>query len=424
MKKLLNAKLFMGMIACMLLMLNAHAESKPQGTIFDVKEFGAKGDGIANDTKAIQAAVDACAGSGGTVLLSNGKFLSGHVELGSDMTFHIDEDATLLGINGNDYKEAISHYPEKTPFYHTRTNLDCRHSILYADGAKNLTLSGKGTIDGQGGLDLWEPWPRNRKLKSYQRPLLMRFYRCKNLTVQDLRLRNSAMWVQLYDQCDGFLIENIHVDSNVNHSDGLNINDCSNGVVQNNYVYSDDDAIVLKSCCPVTPMENILIKGNTVHSVRCAAYEIGTDTHGPISNIRWVDNKGLKGYSNGGFIIYSRDGSVIDGLTIENHQNPFGVKMVVLNRNRGGVGVGCIKNIIFKNLSKDAPLLRCTITGHSEKGSIENVVFKDSYLSELPKIRREVFVHNVSIENCTVAGEKVESSVIQPKNSSQNTGGK
>jgi len=391
------------------LMLSAQAENK----VFDVKEYGAVGDGIANDTQAIQAAVDAAIGSGGTVLLSDGKFLSGHVELGSDMTFHIEEGATLLGINGENYKQAIAHYPEKTPYYHSRSNLYCRRSILYAENAKNLTLSGKGTIDGQGGLELWGPRPRNQIHKEHLRPLLMRFYRCENLTVKDLRLVDSAMWVQLYDQCDGVVIKNTYVHSNVNHSDGLNINDCSNVVIESNYVYSDDDAIVLKSCCPVTPMENIVIKDNTVHSVRCAAYEIGTDTHGPISNIKWVGNKGLKGYENGGFIIYSRDGSVIDGLTIEDHKNPFGVKLVVQNRNRGGVGVGSIKNVTFKNLSEEAPLLNCVIQPNSEEGSIENVVFEDSYLSQMPSVRKQKFAHNIVIKNSVVDGESVESLILQ-----------
>lgn len=361
--------------------------------VHDVRKYGAIGDGRSNDTAAIQVAVDACAGSGGTVMLSGGVFACGQVELKDHMTFYIDYDAMLLGINGVTYEEAISHYPVRIPDYETRTTIYCRRSILYAIGADDLIVCGGGTIDGQGGEQLWAPDPRNEKYKEGERPMLLRFFRCSKLTVKGIKLKNSAMWAQVYDQCTGVQIENTHVDTCVNHSDGLNINDSNDVLIQNNYVSSDDDAIVLKSCCPVG-LDNVVIRNNTVRSDRCAAFEIGRDTQGPITNIQWINNKGLEGNHDGGFIFDVKDGSKIDGMVIDNHQNPFGIHMKITNRDLGDLGrIGSIKNVTISNACELNRILNCKLQGLNADGTIENIIFKNCVLSTQPDKNR--FVHNV-----------------------------
>jgi hypothetical protein len=121
--------------------------SAPQ-PIFDVKHFGAVGDGVTFDTAAIQKAIDSCAGTGGTVYLSGGKFLTAPLELKGKMTFYINADASLLG------STRPEDYPDKIP---PQTEaLANRKSLIYAFAADGLIMDGGGEINGQGQQLTWE----------------------------------------------------------------------------------------------------------------------------------------------------------------------------------------------------------------------------------------------------------------------------
>src|SRR5436190_9414413 len=117
--------------------------------VYNIRDFGAKGDGTTLDTAAVQAAIDACArDGGGTVLVPAGTFVIGTTELKSNVTLHLAASATLLGSgDGKDY-----HAIDAIPLSGDSTLNDGNWALLFAVDATNLTIEGSGTIDGQGHL--------------------------------------------------------------------------------------------------------------------------------------------------------------------------------------------------------------------------------------------------------------------------------
>src|SRR5215469_1559773 len=108
--------------------------ASPASPTYDVKQYGATGDGITMDTAALQKAIDAAAAAGGgTVVFPAGKYLSGSIDLKSHVTLQLEENAVLLGSTNQ-------------PDYH-KANY---HALVVADTQEDIGICGKGTIDGQG----------------------------------------------------------------------------------------------------------------------------------------------------------------------------------------------------------------------------------------------------------------------------------
>jgi polygalacturonase len=174
--------------------------SLPAKGIFDVYDYGAAGDGVTLDTEAIQAAVDDCARSGGgKVYLHNGRFLSGTICLKDNVTLYVGPGATLLGSTD------LNDYPVTIPKHRSYTDYYVEQSLIYAEGAENIGIAGRGVIDGQGPL-----FPKTHYSKK-GRPFVIRFVECRNVRVEDVTLRNSAMWMQQYLACESVVIRGISI---------------------------------------------------------------------------------------------------------------------------------------------------------------------------------------------------------------------
>ena len=129
------------------LSLNAQAATTPR--VCEVKSFGAKGDGKTKDTASIQAAIDSCSATGGTVELKDGVFISGMITLKSNIDFKIDTDATLKGSQDD------ADYPDTHPATTNGQLINCNKTLIYAESAANLRIIGAGTIDGSGSNPKW-----------------------------------------------------------------------------------------------------------------------------------------------------------------------------------------------------------------------------------------------------------------------------
>jgi polygalacturonase len=211
------------------------APQKPAGAhddrgagIYNVRHYGAVGDGKTLDTAAIQAAVDACANDqGGTVLVPAGKFLVGSVELKSDVTLHLSPQARLLGSTNN------AHYTkglERTAYGGT--------AIVYANEAENVTVEGKGTIDGQGASF--------RGRADADRPFPLLFNSCKNLTIRDCMVVDAAFWTTHFNGCDSVYIDRVRTHCRViGNNDGLHFDDCKHVQIANCQIECGDDACAL-----------------------------------------------------------------------------------------------------------------------------------------------------------------------------------
>lgn len=205
------------------------AVNEGQGTkVYNVRQFGAKGDGKTLDTAEFQAAIDACANDqGGMVLVPAGKFLIGSIQLKSNVTLHLAPQAHLLGsTNINDYRKGV----ERGAYGSA--------AIIYADDAENISLEGKGTIDGQGAAFLGRA--------DSDRPFLVLFNGSRNLSIRDCFLTNSAFWCTHLNGCDSVFIDGVRIHSRVNgNNDGLHFDDCRHLRVSNCQVACGDDACAL-----------------------------------------------------------------------------------------------------------------------------------------------------------------------------------
>ena len=224
--------------------------------VYNIRDFGAVGDGKTLNTRAVQAAVDACfRDHGGTVLVPAGVFVIGMIELKSDVTLHISADATLLGTgDGTQY-----HNVEAVPLRGDTTSDDGDVGLIYAVHAENVTVEGPGTIDGQGALfrHRRDDPPPPAGISGSHRPYHLMFYQCTNLRVRNIYLKDSAFHSMRIFQCTFAWFDGIRVHSRVNsNNDGFHFISCQYVHVSNCDIQCQDDACALFGSCKFVTITN------------------------------------------------------------------------------------------------------------------------------------------------------------------------
>jgi polygalacturonase len=225
--------------------------------IYNVRDFGAKGDKETLDTKAVQDAVDACfKDGGGTGLVPAGIFQIGMIELKSNVTLHISAGATLLGTgDGKQY-----HDVEAVPLEGDATAGDGDVGLIYAVKANNVTVEGPGTIDGQGLLFQHkrnDPNPSPSGVEGRHRPYHLMFYQCTNVRVRDIYLKDCAFHSMRVFQCNYCWFDGIHLWSRVNsNNDGFHFISCEYVHISNCDIQCQDDACALFGSCKFVTVTN------------------------------------------------------------------------------------------------------------------------------------------------------------------------
>ncbi|MGH7994669.1 MAG: glycoside hydrolase family 28 protein, partial [Limisphaerales bacterium] len=224
---------------------------------YNIRDFGAVGDGKKLNTAAVQAAVDACfKDGGGTVLVPAGVFVIGMIELKSNVTLHIAAGGTLLGTgDGTQY-----HNVEAVPLSGDATAGDGDVGLIYAVNAENVTVEGSGTIDGQGRLFQHrrnDPKPAPAGISGSHRPYHLMFYQCTNLRVRDIFLKDCAFHSMRIFQCNFAWFDGIHVHSRVNsNNDGFHFISCEYVHISNCDIQCQDDACALFGSCKFVTVTN------------------------------------------------------------------------------------------------------------------------------------------------------------------------
>jgi polygalacturonase len=211
-------------------------------------------------------------------LFSKGYYVTGTIELKSNVMLEISKGAKILG------SIKLVDYPEKIEsFKSVMSEIYCfRQSLIYAEKATNIGIRGEGEIYFRGEKENF-PGPQTTG-KIEGRPLGIRMIECKNVVLQNILLRNSASWMQNYVCCENLIFEGIKVINQANYNnDGLDPDGCKNVIVRNCFINSEDDAMCIKGASNRTS-ENILIENSTFYS-SCNAFKIGTDTQGSFKNI-------------------------------------------------------------------------------------------------------------------------------------------
>ena len=329
--------------------------------------FGIYSDGVTLNTRSIQFAIDYISQQGGGRLVFDvGRFLTGSLHLKSNVTLHLLEGAVLLGVtNPPDYE---------------RKGLT---ALLLSHDQENISITGKGVIDGQGRQvaknvasmvhkGLIKDAFRNDRPEVEIRPMLIYFRSCKNVSISGITLRNAAAWVQTYDQCKNVRIDSITVDSRAFwNNDGIDIVDCDSVSISNSYIDSDDDAICLKSHDATKVCQNVTVTNCTLRS-SANGFKFGTASLGGFKNIRLINNRVFDTYRSavaleavdGGFL----ENVEVNGLKATHTGN--GIFLRIGERISGKKGR--LENIKLTNITIDIPSTKPD-SGYEYEGPIEDL---------------------------------------------------
>jgi len=276
-----------------------HGRAQPRD--FDVRDFGAKGDGQTLDTAAFQAAIDAAAGAGrARVLVRGGKrYLLGSLELKGGLDFHLADDAELfISTHRRDYTSA--------------------KAFLRAERADGLRLSGTGRINGRGQefmrrFDPVDEWWRPQQF----RPRLFEFIACHGLEICDFTFGSAPAWGLHLLGCEHVLVDRLKIrnDLDLPNCDGIGPDHCRDVEIKNCDIVCGDDGVVIKTTRqPIDfgPCTRIVVK-DCVFETQDSALKIGTETTQDIHDVR-IERCAIRS-SCRSFNIQLRDeGSVYDIL--------------------------------------------------------------------------------------------------------------
>ena len=355
----------------------------------NIRDTGAVGDGQTLNTSAIQAAIERVfQAGGGRVVFPAGKYLTGSITLRSNVELHFEENAILLGsTHMEDYP------PHPFPKFRSLRDKGGFPALIYAEGAEHVTLTGPGTIDGQGAA--FQP-EMNRLNNEDIRPRGIVLISCKDVRVQGgLYLCNAGSWMQHYLNCEDVEIHNIEVFNHVTaNNDCIDIDGCRHVRVSGIRGDSYDDGITLKATGPAD-CEDVVVEDCTIAS-HCAAIKCGTESTGGfkhiciknISVVPSVAGKLVYGTRRGaaGIGLMIADGGTMDDVTISNvtirgPRAPFYIRLG--NRSRKYMDsvveppVGVVRNITLSDITISDVQSKCSwicgLPGHP----VENVTLRN-----------------------------------------------
>ena len=285
------------LVACLLIARVSLSAAEAGPEEFDVRAYGAAGDGATRDTAAIQRAIAAAeAQGGGVVRFGPGRYLAGTLVLGDNLTLRLSPGAVLLASRDRaDFTEP---------------------HLLVARGARNFALEGGGEIDGQG----------DAYFDAAMKPLpgrpspLIELVGCRGVRVEGLTIRNAPAWTLRPKNCDDVKIRGVSLLNNVRavNTDGIDIDSSRNVIVSDCHLEAGDDCIVLKTTNhggPPTPTENVTVT-NCVLVSAASALKLGTESLGDFRHC--VFSNCVIRDSRTGIALLAKDGGTMEAIRFSN----------------------------------------------------------------------------------------------------------
>jgi len=324
--------------------------------VYNVRHYGAMGNGLGNDAPAINKTIDACSNNGGgTVLIPSGIYASGSIQLKSNIILVLDKGAIIKALPGlmNSWEPNLNDKGLMDPaYYHWEA------SLIWGKNLENVKIYGPGELDGS-------LLTKSSKVPDGKGDKAIALMLCKNVEIRNLNIREGGHYAILATGCRDMIVDNTNIKTS---RDGIDMMQCSNIKISSCHIdaerYADgkpaggDDAIKLGSDLSIGDAfvsENITIRDCYVAS-GCNGIQIGSETIAPFHNIR-VENVTINGAGKAGISITSNDGSIIDDIHYENIKMqktfvPIFIKISDVSRVPVGQYVrGSIRNITFENIT-------------------------------------------------------------------------
>lgn len=220
------------------------------GKVYRITDYGVSGDSTLLQTDKIQAVIDRAAeAGGGVIVIPRGVFLSSSLFFKQDVHLHLEEGAVLKG------SDDISDYPVIETRMEGQT-LKYFPALVNADSVDGFTISGKGTLDGNG-LRYWKSFWQRRKVNhkctnmEELRPRVIYISRSNHVQIEGIHVKNSPFWSTHYYKCNWLKLIDLHITSPENpvkapSTDAIDLDVCDNVLVKGCYLSVNDDAIALK----------------------------------------------------------------------------------------------------------------------------------------------------------------------------------
>lgn len=371
---------------------------------FNVRDYGAKGDGKTLDSPAIDKAIEACVKQGGgKVVLPAGTYLSGSIHMKSNVELHLQSGCVILAapqsMGAYDKSETFG-FPEYQDGGHTYFH----NSLIWAEGQENISITGHGMIDGLGLTK--KDTEKGGKVQGGSigaGDKAIAFKQCKNILIRDVTIYRGGHFAIIVTGCERGTIDNVTIDTN---RDGIDIDCCKYITLTNCKVNTpNDDAIVLKSSYALkraVPCEHILVTNCIV-----TGYKLGTFLDGTYvpEKVNWVCGRIKLGTeSNGGYrditisnctCMYSSglafeevDQGLMDNIVVTNialnHVHHYPIYITTGCRNRGPKEVtepSRGQNIMISNVQAlDCDSLAGIIITGMENAPLKNISLSNIFV--------------------------------------------
>ncbi|WP_208782427.1 glycosyl hydrolase family 28 protein [Streptomyces griseorubiginosus] len=344
---------------------------------YNVRDYGAKGDGSSNDSAAIDKAITAAnAAGGGTVRFPSGTYKSKNtLHMKSHVTLQLDKGATLQGSSADTYDKAESNpYDDYQDYGHSHFH----DAMIYGDKLTDIGFVGQGVIDGAGNLITGNP-------KSGEADKIISLTRCDGLRIGDgLTLRRGGHFAALINGCTNVTSDHLTIDT-ASDRDGWNVISTTNATITNATIHANDDALVFKSDYALgakLPNGHVRVSDSTLGAKCCNALMFGSETCGDFSDYQF-ENIRIDGADKSGLGMVSMDGSKISDvhyrdITMTNVHSPIMQKIGTRKRCGNSPGVGSISNVTYDNITAtgNSPSFSPTLWGESGH-RINGVTFTD-----------------------------------------------
>jgi len=375
---------------------------------FNVRSFGAVGDGKALDTNSINKAIEAAAASGGTVYFPSGNYLCHSIHLKSNVALYLDRGATIVaadspppGSSGPGYDAAE---PNQWDAFQDFGHSHWRNSLIWGEGLENISILGPGLIWGKGLSRGGREAPRAEDPGVGNKAISLK--NCRNVALRDFSILHGGHFGILATGVDNLTIDNLTIDTN---RDGMDVDCCYNVRISNCTVNSPwDDGICLKSsfglgyarATEAVTITNCYVSGDFVEGTlldgtrkrydadfkvpRTGRIKFGTESNGGFKNIT-ISNCVFDVCA--GLALETVDGAFLEDVTITNitmreiTNAPIFLRLGRRMRGPAGVPIGVLRRVLISNIvcSNSASQLASIVSGIPSH-PIEDVTFSNIYI--------------------------------------------